>query len=89
MSCWNLGWNLLTTRNVQGDFLLCGFFCEKILEDRHGGDVVRFEYRLSFPDVMIKTDEMTLVGGSGAIVQDDSTTVGSRRGQKSLWMLGI
>ena len=79
----------LTTGNFQRDFLPGSFFCQEILENRHGGDVVRFEYRLSFPDVMIKTDEMTLVGGSGAIVQDDSTTVGSRRGQKSLLMLGI
>ena len=37
----------LTTGNFQRDFLPGGFFCQEILEDRHGGDVVRFEYRLS------------------------------------------
>ena len=37
----------LTTGNFQRYFLPGGFFCQEILEDRHGGDVVRFEYRLS------------------------------------------
>ena len=39
----------LTTGYIQRDLLLCGFFCKEILENRHGGDVIRFEYRFAFP----------------------------------------